>query len=248
MNPHPALPTSTPSDEQQADESAYRQLLVQGALAVLLPTEDLANGCLRTLVSDIIADLILGNALGQRVCEAWFLYDAISNLVATATSRPHPPAAEQKKRLDRRSRLEKFGLLTSESQDEKVHSSGHHQSPISVWFWRVLQCGYIAYQFFRFILVGLSHARQLPNRGRSREAVPPRTVSKQSSDSLHVVPVAADDRSPRSVLTYTIFSCVSTTLDLSIRMPWLGSTLSFWQHVLSSGPGRLGGPDSILDK
>src|SRR5216117_635801 len=59
LHPHPALspvPISLSPDaatEQQKNEAAYRRLLVQGVLAVLLPTEDLENGCLRTLVREI---------------------------------------------------------------------------------------------------------------------------------------------------------------------------------------------------
>ena len=64
LNPHPALsPIPNPNDpdacaEQSANETLYFQLLVQGVLAVLLPTEDLENDCLRTLVGDGIADLV----------------------------------------------------------------------------------------------------------------------------------------------------------------------------------------------
>lgn len=64
LHPHPAL-SPVPTDmipasvvEQRESESAWRQLLVHGVLALLLPTEDLENGCLRALVAEIFAEMI----------------------------------------------------------------------------------------------------------------------------------------------------------------------------------------------
>ncbi|KAI9864950.1 MAG: hypothetical protein M1830_006072, partial [Pleopsidium flavum] len=70
--PHPALSpipdAEMPStvNELQQNEAAYCQLLVQGVLAVLLPPEDLENACLRTLVTDILGELILRNGIGGK--------------------------------------------------------------------------------------------------------------------------------------------------------------------------------------
>ncbi|KAF3491648.1 uncharacterized protein GIQ15_01165 [Arthroderma uncinatum] len=88
LNPHPALsPVPGPGDEdavkQQEAERVYRQLLAHGAMAVLLPTEDLQNVCLRTLVGDILADLLLGGVVGGKVAEGWFIWDAISNILTS---------------------------------------------------------------------------------------------------------------------------------------------------------------------
>lgn len=257
LNPHPALdPTLSP--EQRRDyESAYRQLLIQGALAVLLPTEDLANACLRTLVSDIIADLILGQALADKVCQPWFLHGAVSRVVEIVTSRaahasPSKTVADGQSppQQERQSRLEKFGLLSSKTADQQNYSLGRRQSSLSAWFWRLLQCAFILYQSLRFILVGMAHAHHLPRRIRHRHVDAPTSspVSQKSSLSSARRVSDADGRTPRAVISYSVFSCVSTLLDLSVRMPWLASSLGFWQHLLSVGPGSLGAANSTLDK
>ena len=73
-------------DDQARNEAMYRQLLVQGALAALLPTEDLENACLRTLVADVIADTILEKSIGGKVSESWFLWSMVSKAVAAHQS------------------------------------------------------------------------------------------------------------------------------------------------------------------
>ncbi|KIW25089.1 uncharacterized protein PV07_10759 [Cladophialophora immunda] len=259
LNPHPALDPSLPPEQQQAYESAHRQLLVQGALAVLLPTEDLANTCLRTLVSDIISDLILGQAVAQKLCEPWFLHGIVSKVVEIVTSPPTHAlpanAVDEQKILQpdgRQSQLEHFGLLTSKTATHESYSSDRHQSSLSAWFWRLLQYAFIAYQLARFILVGLAYAHHLPRRTRHHQHLLAGSTTSPSKDQLPVPSTrqvsAPDHRSPRAVINYRVFSCISSMLDLTIRMPWLASSLGFWQHILTTGPGRYGAANSTLDK
>lgn len=225
---------------------------------MLLPTEDLANACLRTLVTDIIADLILGRVLAEKVCEPWFLHGAVSKVVEIVTSRGQGEATVDEKpsqNEERTSRLEKFGLLSSKTADQENNSSEQHQSPASAWVWRLLQYAFIAYQSLRFILVGIVHAQHLPRRvGHNQHLI---DISTSTSSSWHSQKSPApstrrlsdaNSRSPRAVINYRLFSCISTILDLSIRMPWLASSLGFWQHILSEGPGRYGSANSTLDK
>jgi hypothetical protein len=267
LNPHPALDPRLPPEQRRDYESAYRQLLVQGALAVLLPTEDLANACLRTLVSDIIADLILGQALADKLCQPWFLHGTVSKVVDIVTSRrpndandssSSPTTNAGQEILDtetRQSRLEKFGLLTANKADREDYSSVRRQSSLSAWFWSLLQFAFIAYQSLRLILVGMIHAHGLPRRLRHH---PIDTTTPLSSSSFSppkpAVPVSPqrpsgpNARSPRAVINYRIFSCISAMLHLSVRMPWLAGSLAFCQHLLGGGPGRYGAANSTLDK
>ncbi|KIW45258.1 hypothetical protein, variant [Exophiala oligosperma] len=252
LNPHPALDLSLTAEEQRLRESAYRQLLIQGALAVLLPTEDLANACLRTLVTDIIADLILGQALAERVCQPWFLHGAVSKVVEIVTSAPSKAAANKAilQQQGRQSRLEQFGLLTANKAHQKGHSSNRSQSLLSAWFWTLLQYAFVAYQSMRFILVGMAHAQTLPTRVRSRgvdTTAAPSPSKGNSPSSVHGKP-DPDGSGTRAILDYRVFSCISTILDLSIRMPWLAASLSFWQHILVDGLGGYGSASSTLDK
>jgi hypothetical protein len=258
LNPHPALDPGLSDEEQRACEAAYRQLLVQGALAVLLPTEDLANDCLRILVTDIIADLIIGRAVAEKVCEPWFLHGAISKVVEIIASRATGNDASKDKTSQQRenkSRLEEFGLLASNTADEENHSPTKHQSPLTTWFWSLLQHAFIVYQFLRFIFIGLAQARQLAPRIRHTQQVVDFSTSPSSSLTSQKTPVSPmlrlsglDQQTPRAVVNYRVFSCISTILHLSVRMPWLESSFGFWQAILCSGPGHLGKANSMFDK
>ncbi|EDO04496.1 hypothetical protein SS1G_06979 [Sclerotinia sclerotiorum 1980 UF-70] len=79
---------------QSNNEAAYRQLIINGLLAVLLPTEDLENDCLTSLVSQIFSEMILGNGIGGKACEPWLLWEAFATIrvitIAIATSSSLP--------------------------------------------------------------------------------------------------------------------------------------------------------------
>lgn len=219
---------------------------------MLLPTEDLANACLRTLVTDIIADLILGQVLAERVCQPWFLHGAVSKVVEIVASAPSKAAANKAilQRQGRQSRLEKFGLLTANTADQEHHSSTRHQSSLSAWFWTLLQYAFVAYQSVRFILVGMAHAQTLPPRVHSRCVDTPAVSSPSKGNSRSPAHGKSDPDGSctRAILDYRVFSCIHTILDLSIRMPWLAASLSFWQHILVDGLGGYGSASSTLDK
>jgi hypothetical protein len=257
LDPHPALspvadPNSPePSPEQVQNEAIYRQLLVQGALAVLLPTEDLENASLRTLVGDIVADLILGQAVAEKVCEGWFLHEAITKVVDIIRARIEPKASGEELHQDTRSRLEQFGLLSNKATEVPRYSSENRQSRPSAMFWQAMQWIFMGSIFVRFVLVGMFQSRRLPARfvhipSNASSPIRTKTASGRSVAS-HPTPTD-DDPSPRSVLTYRVFGFISTLLDLSARMPWLASSFAFVENELSLGPGRLGSTNSILDK
>ena len=96
LTPHPALSSipepSKPLEvtEQSEHEVQYRQLLVRSALAVLLPTEDLENACLRTLVADVVGETILGSAIGGKLSEGYFVWSIISKLAELVKARVGP--------------------------------------------------------------------------------------------------------------------------------------------------------------
>lgn len=244
LNPHPALDPKASAEVQKQAETAHRQLLVQGALAVLLPTEDLQNSCLRVLVSDIIADLILGRAIEEKLCHGWFLHGVVSKVVAIITLRRQPKVSGAAIQADARSRLEDFGLLSAKSADEKDHSPDSRQSPFAAWFWRLLQWGYLTFLCFRFMALGLMHARQRPPRASVRTTT---SAAKQRPLAGAQLP-GRDDQSPRPVLGYRLFASISTMLNASRRMPWLTGALSFWQYCLTCTTGRGGDVNTALDK
>lgn len=217
---------------------------------MLLPTEDLENACLRALVGDIIADLILGQGVSARVCEGWFIHDAITKTAGIINSRIEARATGEAIEVGTRSRLEQYGLLTSRDEDEKHHSSKGRQSPISAVFWRLLQYGYLVSLFIRFVFLGLSQARYLPPRFQNlHHSFAPENEAKleQTPTPSSTLPMHVESRT-RPILHYRLFALISTILDLATRMPWLAGFLSICRHFTISGPGRLGRTDSMLDK
>lgn len=262
LNPHPALtPTpisinATKTEEQEREqaqnEALYRQLLVEGVLAVLLPTEDLNNTCLRTLVGDVIADLILGQGVSSKLCEGWFVYQTISKVAEIARARIEPKADGKEIEDTTRSRLEKFGLLSSADGTKSADLPRVHQSRLSSLFWRLLQYSYLGMVFVRFIVVGLLQARTAPPRfypsilksapssPSSTKAFESRTPKRPWSPALPAL--------RRPVTEYRSSTFLATLLDLSTRMPWLVGFCSLLQHMMMSGTGRIGEADGLLDR
>ncbi|KAL8670418.1 MAG: hypothetical protein Q9168_005047 [Polycauliona sp. 1 TL-2023] len=242
MSPVPDPSAEISAEQQLKNEGDYRQLLVQGALAVLLPTEDLENACLRTLVADVIAETILSKSIGGRLCEGWFVWTSITKLVEQVKALSKPRTTGKEIEVDTRSRLEKYGLLSERGSDMRPATEGR-RSTFSEIFWRVLQYGYLAALSIQFVVVGLFTASSEPRR------------SSWSKKLAVDAPVAQTPMAPavtlRPLLEFKIFSLVSTVLDLSFRMPWLGGSLALMQHHLIRSPLnllRVGAVDRLLDQ
>ncbi|KAL4953416.1 PXA domain-containing protein [Aspergillus filifer] len=247
LNPHPGLspcPDSFNSrsvPQQQDNEAIYRRLLVNGVLTVLLPTEDLENASLRTLLSDIVADLVLGNEVSGRVCEGWFLWESTTKLLdaLSRNSAGHEDDATDTKST-RPDRLHQYGLLSNtNSQSEELASTAQSQS--LVCFWGVLQYAFFAYMTLRFVVVGLF---------RNASTAPGILPSRPGSLGSFVDEPSAkpEDVKKRPVLDYRFFGMLAQLLDISRRMPWLGGLLALVQYLILAGPGRVGDSGSILDR
>ena len=243
LNPHPALsPVPELSQlstvtEQSEHETQYRQLLVQSALAILLPTEDLDNACLRTLVADVIAETILGNAIGGKLCEGYFIWGNMSKLIEMVKSRLEPKTTGEEIEVDTRSRLEKFGLLSERGEATRPPSAGY-RSTLSSVSWRALQYVYLIFIAIRFIVQGCIAASARPRR------------SQLASNMEALSPITKPVRSwpPPPLINYKFFSLVSSVLDLPLRVPWLSGSMSLLQSHLVNGPLSVGATDGILDQ
>lgn len=220
--PDPASPETV--RQQEEDESAYRQLLVQGMLALLLPTEDLENGCLRTLVGDILGEMMLGNWIGRTACEGRVWWDGIAKLAETVRERIEEPAAGRE--------IDSPEISTSfpSPQTTDISSSWTTQH-LSALLWQVLNYAFLIGTFLRFMLVTLLTSSTLPTRSSS-------SSSRMSSQYLP----------KRPILNMKIWTLTSTLLDLPTRMPWLEGFLQLIRHALITGPGRLGDTDGVLDR
>ncbi|KAL4911246.1 hypothetical protein BDW74DRAFT_164804 [Aspergillus multicolor] len=225
--------------QQRNNEEIYRRLLMDGVLAVLLPTEDLENACLRTLLSDILSDLILGNQISGKVCEGWFLWDSTTKLLdmLSRDNDGHGHGATEAEIL-RPNQLQQFGLLSS-TDDENDRLTAPTQSQVSSWIWQILQYGFSAYVTLRFIVAGLF-----------RNAFTPPVIPNLRSPASFVDESTAKyhGTGKRPVLDYRLFGMLSQLLDVPRRMPWLGGLLALFQYFILAGPGKVGDTGSVLDR
>jgi hypothetical protein len=266
LHPHPALspvPTdSVPSSivEQRESESAWRQLLVQGVLAVLLPTEDLENACLRALVAEIFAEMILGNGISGKACEGWLLWEGITSIakvLQTDDAKEESVLSNDTSSEQSMTRLERFGLLSSARNEQAGSTSTitaskfrHQTWPvfISGLFWTMVQYLFWASTAVRAVVSILAKASSLPTRSGTNEPSP----VDASSQSL---PFSADTPlstrplgTKRPVVSMRLWSCIAQLAELSVRMPWLSGSISMLHWGLLAGPGKVGDTDGILDR
>ncbi|KAK8153679.1 PXA domain-containing protein [Phyllosticta citrichinensis] len=264
LTPHPALdPVPSEADpvtilEQQENEAAWRQLLVQGVLAVLLPTEDLENGCLRALVVEIFSEMIIGNGVGNKVCEPWLLWEATEKIAQLI----HPRVAEAGDQAlasgsaKTTSRLEQFGLLTSPPGDAVEPRKQKKSRGRPVWsigdlnalFWNMCQYTFLAFTALRAIITALTRSPSLPDRSVGGVHMSsPMDASRQSLWSNNAAPSATVDE-PWPVLSMSAWTCAAQLLEFKARMPWLAGLVSLLHWGAVSGPGQVGGTNNPLDK
>ncbi|KAK2753665.1 hypothetical protein FQN55_000028 [Onygenales sp. PD_40] len=251
LNPHPALsPVPDASDpttiaEQEKREAVYRQLLAQGVLATLLPTEDLENICLRTLVGDILADMILGEVVSGTASEGPFIWEIITQLIS---ARNQDEQRSEKAEHAQKTRLERFALLSGKEESRQGDSSGTSQSDLSMLLWSILQYSYLTYITIRFVLVGLFRvaSSSIPMSSQGRPSASP--PSSPVNPACEGQPWSNSGIARPPVLKYRLFDMVSQLVDVSRRMPWLGGALALIQHALVEGPGKFGETDEILDR
>ena len=234
--------------EQLRNEATYRQLLVQGALAVLLPTEELRNPCVRTLVADVIADMILGTGVGGKASEGWLIFDGIAKAIDSWKAKVETRMSGAELETDTRSRLEKYGLVSSKEKHQS-RGTGGSRGPISVSaaFWRIVQCCYMTFMTIRFVLLGLLAAAS---------TAPPRdlpAVKRVTKSDYATPPIAAGVEAPsaagkRPILTYSIFEVLSQLLELPSRTPWTHGLISLVQWHLVGGVLQVGATNGILDR
>lgn len=229
------------------NEANYRQLLIQGVLAVLLPTEDLDNDCLTALVGQILSEMILGGGIGGKACERWLLWEGITKIAEVVQSQL--PKSKARVRLERsNSDLVDPGSLDPTGRSTKGWNAGISLQKL---FWLVLQYGFLAFTAIRSLIIIVATASSLPSR---IALVKKSTISATSLNSLEELEILdplskqRDLESKQPILKMKLWSCVSNLLDLDVRMPWISGTLSMFQWAALRGPGQIGNTDGMLDK
>ncbi|KAF1832204.1 hypothetical protein BDW02DRAFT_503525 [Decorospora gaudefroyi] len=266
LHPHPAL-SPVPTDlvpatvlEQRESESAWRQLLVQGVLALLLPTEDLENGCLRALVAEIFAEMILGNGISGKACEGWVLWEGITRIaevLQTDATKEKDFRLEDVNTEQSLTRLERFGLLaplegTEARSQEPLVVVEHRQETLAVYtsglFWAVIQYAFLAFTAARAVMLNLATSSSLPSRSATSEQS---SVEGPSQSQMPQVDASASKRplrAKRPVVSMTLWSCAAQLAELAVRMPWLLGFISMLRRGALVGTGRVGETDGVLDR
>jgi hypothetical protein len=229
-------------------ETAYRQLLVQGVLAVLLPTEDLENDCLTAIVGQIFSEMIIGGGIGGKASEPWMIWEGITKI--SEVLQAQLPKSRAQVRVER-SNSDVENSMPKEMTGRNT-KGWRIQRSLQSSFWLVLQYCFLAFSAVRFLVITLATSSSLPSR------IPP-TMKVTSSLSLkdHMEPPSTNagdiwngrtDRTKQPIVKMKIWSCAANLLDLGARMPWLSATFSFAQYVALTGPGTLGDTDGMIDK
>jgi hypothetical protein len=235
--------------QQGQNEAAYRQLLVQGVLAVLLPTEDLENDCLTALVGQIFSEMILGGGIGGKASEPWLLWEGITKIAEFIQAQL--PKSKAQVRLNRSN--SDVGNSVPFAISETTGKRWRIGRSIQKTFWLVLQYVFLAFTAVRFIIISIATSSSLPSR-----IAPTMKVTGSASSKDYIEPPELTNTKPTSkgrtpplkqpILMMKIWSCVSGLLDLEARMPWLCATISMLQWGAIAGPGELGSTDGMIDK
>ncbi|KAH6636579.1 PXA domain-containing protein [Chaetomium tenue] len=237
--PLPALsPVPRPEDPesvalQAENEAAYRQLLVHAFLAILLPTEDLENGCLTVLVGQIFSELIIGNAVANRLSEPWLIWEL---LIIASRAAGRRNTAEDQDRPEQSS---------NRSSASKRRFSAH------ALFWAVLQWCFLGISFIRTALTILMTSSSLPPRASHGASLKSTTQHETGQGHTHLTSsFDADLHGPprMPLLAFRTWSAVSNLAEMDIRMPWLRGVLSLLQWIAIMGPGRIAGVNGVLDR
>ncbi|KAF2680341.1 hypothetical protein K458DRAFT_490009 [Lentithecium fluviatile CBS 122367] len=268
LRPHPALSPvpneSVPSSivEQRENESAWRQLLVQGVLAVLLPTEDLENACLRSLVAEIFAEMILGNGISGKACEGWLLWEGITRIAEVLQTDRDKEKGTRSYDADSEqplSRLERHGLLSPPTDDRSgpsepplAHSGRHQSAPMTIagLFWAAVQYVFLAGTAMCAAIAAVATSSSLPPRsvtgasGQSPVEAGHQSQFPQAEPSVVRRPLAFK----RPIVSMKLWGCASKLVELDARMPWLSGFISILRWGALLGPGRVGDTDGVLDR
>jgi hypothetical protein len=266
LHPHPALsPVPDPSDqsslaEQDANEEAWRQLLAQNVLAVLLPTEDLKNECLRALVEQILAEMIVGNVIGTRLCESWVLWELITNAIEasglagdTNSSKDKKPgsgnddaARSKKKYRDETGRLRQYGLVEDANRPEEASVIAEETATSLVkTFWRLMHYGFILITTGRAVALLLLSTANLAGRGSSK------SNSFGASSTADITEGAARSGVPkiaRPIVDMSAWKTAANLVEIPSRMPWVSGLANLAHYIATAGPGGLGRADGRVDR
>lgn len=234
--PRPGDPSSIA--RQQENETLYRQLLVQGVLAVLLPTEDLENDCLTSLVGQIFSELIVGNVLANRLSQPWLIYEIFIILTRLLDRKASEPIEEGV--------AEALQAGSTSALPRPVRRSWSIQGA----FWSLVQWSFLAFSTIRFLVVTLAMSSSLPPRSDGELNEKDQVTGQISHSKMLNPPASSNEVQPvkTPIAAFKLWSCVADLIEMDSRMPWLSGIMSLFQLGAMSGPGRIAGLNGAMDR
>ncbi|KAG5922838.1 hypothetical protein E4U42_005225 [Claviceps africana] len=229
MSPAPISGDPITTAKQLKNEAAYRQLLVQAVLTVLLPTEDLENPCLTALVGQIISELIIGNVIANKAAQPWLLYEAVCIAARSVTEKG-----------------EGNGRIKS-SKGSNPSMETQRKWTVHGLFVSIIQLVMLFISTVRFVFNLIKMSLSLPTRASGSSK---RTRDSASASATRDDPAEDSGRTVRKVpvLSFTAWRLVGNVIELPARMPWLNGLLSLGQLGLIHGPGQVANLDGVLDR
>lgn len=218
---------------QLENEAAYRQLLVQAILAILLPTEDLENPCLTALVGQIFSELIIGNIIANKAAQPWLLYESIC-IAGRVLSEKKTRAAQR--------------IVSSSRQAAQVDVKGTAKIKWSAQavFLSFVHLAVLIFSSIRTVITMLAASSSLPPRSR------PSAGDAAATDASEKRQQQPEERHPRAtkvpVLAFKFWQCVGNVIELDFRMPWLSGFLSLVQYQAIYGPGKVARLNGSIDR
>lgn len=241
LSPVPKPDDPTSAAQQRENETVYRQLLIRGALAVLLPTEDLDNECLTALVGQILSELIIGNVVIGKLSQPWMIWEC---LIITARVLGRRSAGKGS--------LEEgvVEAIAHEAAGKPTHAPARPSWSPSAFLWSVIHWVFLIFATGKALVVTLASSSSLPPRSSHADDKKGKGFGPgiRSSSKQRALDLSANAPPKTPILVYKLWACVSTLIELDIRMPWLSGSLSMLQLGAVRTPGRLAGLDGPLDR
>ena len=198
---------------------------------MLLPTEDLENPCLTSLVGQIFSELIIGNVIANRAAQPWLLWEGICILARVL----------EEKKTNAKERLVGGGSSASKpSWRWTVHS----------FFLSIINLVILFITSIRLVASAIMVPSSLPPRVAVTNDQDVAWKSLDSGDEYHKPPArqspTACTKDP--ILDFSFWSCAAHLIELPSRMPWLSGFASIVQYATMNGPGHLGRLNGTLDR
>lgn len=230
LSPIPKFDKPGTISEQAENEVAYRQLLVQAVLAILLPTEDLENECLTSLVSQIVSELIISGVVVKKATEPWMIWTGLTILAD----------------LIGRRRKDARGLDSTRKGGPILGARGFS---IPGLLWSLVHYIFAFTTLIRLFITTISRSRSLPPRDRVLLTKNDASYFEAGYGPIDTSPVHVPPNANKTpILVFGIWPFISDLLEVDRRMPWLSGGLSMMQWLAIAGPGAVAGFNGVIDR